>query len=330
MVHEIRLDEISGIRIGQAEDREGGTGCTVLIAENGMAAGLDIRGGGPASRESGLLDPLASAKAVHAVVLAGGSAFGLGAADGVMRYLKEKGIGFDVGPDLKVPLVCQSDLFDLTVAAPDVYPDAAMGYQACINSECGINGNYRDGSYGAGCGATVGKFAGMDFCMKSGIGSFAVQAGDLKVAAIVAVNALGDIYDWKTGEKIAGLLAEDKKAFRRTEDLMYANTEVIENKFTGNTTLGIIITNAGFDKSSLCKIAGMAHDGYARSIRPVHTTADGDSIYAVSAGSISADQDLVGTLAAEVMSEAVIRAVKNAERAYGYPAAQDFAALTES
>lgn len=323
MVHEISMNDISGIRIGQAEDKVGGTGCTVLIAEQGMAAGIDIRGGGPASRESGLLDPLASAQVIHAIILAGGSAFGLGAADGVMKYLNEKKIGFDVGQDLKVPLVCQSDLFDLTVGDPAAHPDPAMGYQACVNSETGINGNYRDGNYGAGCGATVGKFAGMDFCMKSGIGSFAVQNGELKVAAIAAVNALGDIYDWKTGKKTAGLLAEDRKTFRRTEDLMYSSTEVIENKFTGNTTLGIVITNAEFNKGALCKIAGMSHDGYARSIRPVHTSADGDSIYAVSVGKVSADQDLVGTLAAEVISEAIIRAVRNAESAYGYPAVRD-------
>ena len=139
------------------------------------------------------------------------------------------------------------------------------------------------------------------------------------MGAVVAVNALGDIYDWKTGQKIAGLLTEDKKAFRSTEDLMYASTKVVENKFTGNTTIGVILTNGKFHKVSLCKIAGMAHDGYARSIRPVHTSADGDSIYAVSLGQIAADQDLVGTLAAEVMSEAVIRAVENAESAYGFP-----------
>ena len=172
----------------------------------------------------------------------------------------------------------------------------------------------------------MGKFAGMDYCMKSGIGSFAVQVGELQVGAVVAVNALGDIYDWKTGQKIAGLLAEDKKSFRSTEELMCASTEVIENKFTGNTTIGVVITNGKFSKSSLCKIAGMAHkiagmahDGYARSIRPVHTTADGDSIYAVSVGTVSADQDLTGALAAEVMSEAILRAVKSAESAYGYP-----------
>lgn len=317
MKREISIKEIKGIRIGQAENTEAGTGCTVFLSEEGMAAGLDVRGGGPASRESELMDPLAAAQVIHGIVLAGGSAFGLNAADGVMEYLRERKIGFEVGPSLKVPLVCQSDLFDLTVGDSHVWPDKTMGYEACVNSERG--GNYRDGNYGAGCGATVGKFAGMDFCMKSGIGSYAFQIGELQVGAVVAVNALGDIYDWKTGQKIAGLLTEDKKAFRSTEDLMYASTKVVENKFTGNTTIGVILTNGKFHKASLCKIAGMAHDGYARSIRPVHTSADGDSIYAVSLGQISADQDLVGTLAAEVMSEAVIRAVENAESAYGFP-----------
>ena len=267
--YEICLEEIKGIRIGQAENAAAGTGCTVFIADQGMAAGMDVRGGGPASRESELLNPLAAAQVIHGIVLAGGSAFGLNAADGVMQYLEERGIGFDVGLPTKVPLVCQSDLFDLTAGDSSVRPDKAMGYAACVNSEKG--GNYRDGNHGAGCGATVGKFAGMDHCMKSGIGSYAVQIGELQVGAVVAVNALGDIFDWKTGEKIAG----------------------------------------------------MAHDGYARSIRPVHTSADGDSIYAVSVGKVSADMDLTGAVAAEVLSEAIIRAVKSAKSAYGFPAAED-------
>lgn len=323
MKKEISIQEIKGIKIGQSENQAAGTGCTVFLSETGMRAGLDVRGGGPASRESELLNPLAAAQVIHAIVLAGGSAYGLGAADGVMKYLEEKGIGFEVGPSLKVPLVCQSDLFDLTVGDPYIRPDKAMGYDACLRAEENGTGNYRDGNFGAGCGATVGKFAGMDYCMKSGIGSYAVQIGELQVGAVVAVNALGDIYDWKTGKKIAGLLAEDRRTFRSTEELMYASTEIVENKFTGNTTIGVIITNGKFEKASLCKIAGMAHDGYARSIRPVHTTADGDSIYAVSVGDVEADQDLTGVLAAEVMSEAIIRAVMSAEGAYGYPGVRD-------
>lgn len=323
MKKEISILEIKGIKIGQSENQAAGTGCTVFLSETGMRAGLDVRGGGPASRESELLNPLAAAQVIHAIVLAGGSAYGLGAADGVMKYLEEKGIGFEVGPSLKVPLVCQSDLFDLTVGDPYIRPDKAMGYDACLRAEENGTGNYRDGNFGAGCGATVGKFAGMDYCMKSGIGSYAVQIGELQVGAVVAVNALGDIYDWKTGQKIAGLLAEDRRTFRSTEELMYASTEIVENKFTGNTTIGVIITNGKFEKASLCKIAGMAHDGYARSIRPVHTTADGDSIYAVSVGDVEADQDLTGVLAAEVMSEAIIRAVMSAEGAYGHPGVRD-------
>lgn len=323
MKKEISILEIKGIKIGQSENQAAGTGCTVFLSETGMRAGLDVRGGGPASRESELLNPLAAAQVIHAIVLAGGSAYGLGAADGVMKYLEEKGIGFEVGPSLKVPLVCQSDLFDLTVGDPYIRPDKAMGYDACLRAEENGTGNYRDGNFGAGCGATVGKFAGMDYCMKSGIGSYAVQIGELQVGAVVAVNALGDIYDWKTGKKIAGLLAEDRRTFRSTEELMYASTEIVENKFTGNTTIGVIITNGKFEKASLCKIAGMAHDGYARSIRPVHTTADGDSIYAVSVGDVEADQDLTGVLAAEVMSEAIIRAVMSAEGAYGHPGVRD-------
>lgn len=229
MKQEISISKIKGVQIGQAENAAAGTGCTVFLARNGMKAGLDVRGGGPASRESELLKPMAAAQEIHGIVLAGGSAFGLGAADGVMKYLEEKGIGFDVGVT-RVPLVCQSDLFDLTVGDPFTRPDGAMGYEACKNAE---KGNYRDGNFGAGCGATVGKFAGMDFCMKSGIGSYAVEIGALQVGAVVAVNALGDIYDWKTGRKIAGLLSEDKKSFRQTEELLYASTQVVENKFTG-------------------------------------------------------------------------------------------------
>lgn len=317
---EIAIQEIKNIKIGQTEDRKGGTGCTVFLSEEGMAAGLDVRGGGPASRESELMKPLAAAQVIHAIVLAGGSAFGLDAAGGVMAYLEEKGIGFDVGVT-KVPLVCQADLFDLTVADVHARPDKKMGYRAArIARE---EPNYRDGNYGAGCGATVGKLKGMDYCMKSGIGSYAVQAGDLQVGAVVAVNALGDIYDWKSGKKIAGLLGEDKKTFLDTEETMAEKTDVVDNRFVDNTTIGVIVTNAAFDKSRLCKIAGMAQDGYARSIRPVHTTADGDSIYAVSVGQVAADQDLVGTFAARVMSEAITRAVRSAESAYGYPASRD-------
>ena len=318
-MREIPVTQI-GVKIGQAEDTAGGTGCTVFICEEGMRAGLDVRGGGPASRESELLKPLASAQVIHAIVLAGGSAFGLGTANGVMSYLEKRGIGFDVGVT-KVPLVVQSDLFDLTVGDAFARPDAAMGFEAAKRALEAPN--YRDGNYGAGCGATVGKCEGMDFCMKTGIGSYAVELGPLKIGAVVAVNAFGDIFDWKTGQKVAGLLTKDKKGFRSTVDVMKERVVPVDNRFVGNTTIGVVMTNADLNKTQLCKIAGMAHDGYACSIRPVHTSVDGDSIYAVSAGDVKADQDLVGTLAAEVMSEAILRAVFSAGSAYGFVSAKD-------
>lgn len=317
---EIPVTSFPGIRIGQTENAEAGTGVTVLLCEHGMRAGLDVRGGGPAARESQLLNPLMAAQEIHAIVLGGGSAFGLGAAGGVMQCLEERGFGYDVGIT-KVPLVAQSDIFDLTVGDAHVRPDAAMGYEA---ARLALDApNYRDGNYGVGCGATVGKVAGMERCMKTGIGSYAVQLGQLQVGAVVVVNALGDVFDWKTGRQVAGLLSEDRQSLRSTSDYMKGSIQAVDNRFTGNTTLAVVMTNACFDKTRLCKIAGMAHDGYARSIRPVHTSADGDSIYAVSLGQVQADQDLVGTMAAEVVSEAILRAVGNAEGAYGYPAARD-------
>jgi len=319
-MREISVSDVGAVCIGQTENTEAATGCTVFIVPEGMRAGLDVRGGGPASRESQLLNPLTAAQRIHAILLAGGSAYGLGAANGVMQYLEEHGIGYDTGYAL-VPLVVQSDIYDLSVGDSSVRPDAAMGYEAARFAMEAAN--YRDGNYGAGCGATVGKYAGMDFCMKSGIGSYAIQMGELKIGAIVVVNALGDIYDWRTGKQIAGMLNEDKTGLRSTPSTMRGSYKIVENRFTGNTTIGVVFTNARFDKAQLCKIAGMAHDGYARSINPVHTSADGDSIYAVSIGEIEADQDLVGTLAAEVVSEAITRAVTSVDSAYGYPSMRD-------
>ena len=317
---EISITEIEPVKIGQTENTAAGTGCTVLLAEKGLRAGLDIRGGGPAVREDQLLNPLMAADMIHSVVISGGSAYGLAAASGVMECLEQRGIGYDVGVT-KVPLVVQSALFDLTVGDTFVRPDAAMGYEAArlaLESP-----NYKDGNYGAGCGCTVGKLLGMDYCMKTGIGSFAIQIDDLQVGAVAAVNALGDVFDWRKGRQIAGLLTEDRKQLRRTAEVMKSAIEIVKNRFVGNTTIGVIVTNARFSKAQLCKIAGMGHDGYARSIHPVHTTLDGDSIYAVSAGDVRADQDVVGMIGAEVMSEAIMRAVRAAESAYGYPSASE-------
>lgn len=316
---EISVLDFEGLKIGQAQDEQGGTGCTVFLMEEGAPAGLDVRGGGPASRESELLKPLAAAQKIHSILLSGGSAFGLDAAGGVMQFLEERNIGLDVGIT-KVPLVCQSCIFDLTVGDMKVRPDQRMAYEACQNA---YQGCYQDGNYGAGIGASVGKLYGMDYAMKSGVGSYAVQVGDLKVGAVVVVNALGDIYDWKNGQQVAGLLNQDHHSLRSSEDEIFNGYEAMQATMATNTTIGVILTNAKFDKTALCKIAGMTHNGYARSIRPVHTSHDGDTIYALSLGDVKADQDMIGTLSANVMSEAILRAVKSVDSKYGLKAWKD-------
>lgn len=320
MLKQIQITEIENIRIGHAQDMEHATGCTVIICENGAPAGVDVRGGGPASRETELLRPVADCTGIHALLLSGGSAFGLDAAGGVMEYLEERNIGFDVGVT-KVPLVCESCLFDLNVANHRIRPDKKMGYEACIQSE---QNKPVMGNVGAGTGASVGKLGGIQTAMKSGLGMYAVQLGDLKIGAIVAVNALGDVYDYKTGKRLAGMRTNDGKDWADSEQVLYKLYNQKKNLFHQNTTIGAIITNAKFDKTHMNKIAAMAQNGYARSIRPVHTTADGDSIYALSVGEIEADLNVTGTLAAQVMAEAIKNAVLEAKPAYGLPAAQNF------
>lgn len=314
---EIDIMEIGGFKVGQAQDDEGMTGCTVLLFDEQAPAGVDVRGGGPASRETPLLNPVADAKGVHAILLSGGSAFGLDAAGGVMRYLEERDIGFDVGVT-KVPLVCQSSLFDLAIGSKDARPDQRMGYAACENA---TYEPMQEGNAGAGTGCTVGKYRGPACCMKSGIGAYAVQLGELKVGAIVAVNALGDIYDIDTNEKLAGVLDADGGLLASELDF-FEDALKMQRMMAGNTTLGIIVTNAGMDKTTLNKVASMAHNGYGRAIRPVHTMADGDSIYAVSTGSVAGDVNLVGPLAAYVMGKAIGSAVLAAEPACGLPSAR--------
>ena len=318
---EIGIMEVGGFRVGHAQNREAATGCTVLLCDRMSPAGLDVRGGGPASRESQILNPLMAAEGINAVLLSGGSAFGLDAAGGVQRYLEERDIGFDVG-FAKVPLVSESCLFDLGVGSNDVRPDAAMAYAACENASYAPPA---EGNEGAGTGCTVGKYKGAARAMKSGFGTFAVEAGNVRVGALVAVNALGDICG-PDGRPVAGLLTADGKGLSSTVEELMDDVSHAANLFSGNTTLGIVVTNCVCRKPELCKIAGMAHDGFARAIRPVHTSADGDSIYALSVGELEADRDLVGTLAAEVTAKAVVRAVMSAESAYGYPSAAELAA----
>ena len=312
-VKEIGITEIEGYSFGNAEYEEAATGCTVILTGEGAVCAVDVRGGAPAAREHPLLNPLADNSCVNAVVLSGGSAFGLDASRGVMKYLEERDTGFPTAYGV-VPIVCSSCLFDLGLVRSDIRPDAKLGYQACLNAE--NPSLFKGGSYGAGCGATVGKFLGPEHSMKSGLGIYAVQLGSLKVGAIVAVNAAGDIYDENTGKVLAGVVERETGEFLHAEECLYAASEK-RDLFNQNTTIGAIITNGKFTKTELTKIAGMAHNGYARAIRPVHTMFDGDSIYALGNGKVSADLNTAGTLAADVMAEAIRRAAVVHGRDYG-------------
>lgn len=302
-MREISFDSMEGFMIGNAQDDSARTGVTVILCREGAQGGVCISGGGPASRETPLLHPMSADNLIHGVVLSGGSAFGLAASDGVMRYLEERQVGYPTG-FANVPLVVQSCIYDLGVGRSDVRPDSKMGYAACIDSE---KNTARWGKVGAGCGATVGKLKGMEFCSSSGLGGYAVQLGELKVGAVVAVNALGDVFDHRNGRKIAGLRKEDGTFGDSLEELYQLGQPA--DLFTGNTTIGAIMTNGAFDRAQMNKIAAMATQAYARCIAPVATTADGDSCYALSCGHVQADLNVAGTLAAQVMAEAIRRAV---------------------
>ncbi len=302
-VKEIDFIDVGGFSLGHEHDEVGITGCTVILPDECAVAGVDIRGGGPASREVHLLHPLAAAMGIHGVLLSGGSAFGLDAAGGVMKYLEEQDIGFDVGV-AKVPLVCQSCIFDLHIGNGKIRPDAKMAYRACQNAK---KNERRQGSVGVGIGCTVGKVKGPQYAMQGGIGTFALQLGKIKVGALVAVNAFGDVYDRAKNKQIAGALNDAKDGMESSREVLYKMAE--ENAFTGNTTLGVIVTNCTFTKAQMCKIASMAQNGLVRAIDPIHTTMDGDTVYAVSTGNEIANIDIVGTLAAEVMERAIIRSI---------------------
>jgi len=298
---------MEGIQAGHAHDLDAATGCTVIICEQGAVAGVDVRGGAPSTRETDLLDPVNLVEKVHAVVLSGGSAFGLDAASGVMQYLEERNIGFDVRVT-KVPIVCGAALFDLAVGDCRIRPDREMGYRACLNAGAG---SFLQGNVGAGTGATVGKISGMDRAMKSGLGWHGMKVGRLKVCAVAAVNCLGDIVDPGTGERIAGPLDESMRKILSTEEIMTTSHSANKNLFSGNTTIGVVITNASLTKAEAAKVASMAHDGYAAVIRPAHTMYDGDTIFTMSKGRVQADLSTVGLLAARAIEEAVVSAVKN-------------------
>ena len=316
---EIPITDIKGVHIGHAQNELHATGCTVILPEKKAVCGLDVRGGGPASRETQLLNPLMSNDGINGLLLSGGSAFGLDAAGGVMKYLEEKGRGVKVGNAI-VPIVVGSCIFDLNCVDGSVRPDAAMGYRACVDSERDL---IRNGNVGAGTGATVGKILGNDRAMKSGLGCYAVQVGMLQVGAVVAVNAIGDVYELDSSKQLAGLLNAQK------DGMISSETEAVKllqlaSTFCLNTTIAAIITNASLAKAAMNKVAAMASNGLARTIRPVNTSMDGDSVYAMSVGHVRSSADVVGTLAAHVLGKAINRAVLETNEVYGYKSAKSF------
>jgi len=314
------ITDVKGIKVGSMEDLKALTGCTVVLAgREGAVCGVDVRGSSPGTRETDLLSPVNAIEKIHAVVLSGGSAFGLDAACGVMDFLEEKGIGYPVGPTV-VPIVPAAILFDLEVGDYRVRPDRRMGYLACKNAGREV----REGNVGAGAGATVGKIRGYEYCTKSGLGSWSATLNSgLTVGAVVAVNALGDVVDPYSGQVIAGVRDDEGRGFLRTAEVWKNTDGVLQYRKGTNTTIGVIACNAKLSKSQAAKVAQMAHDGLARVINPVHTTYDGDTIFVLATGEMIADVNVVGCLAQEVLAESVMRAVYSAETVQGYKSCRD-------
>ena len=301
------ITNVRGIEVGHAQDEEALTGCTVILCRKGAVAGVDVRGGAPGTRETNLLDPVNMVDEVHAVVLAGGSAFGLDAAGGVMQYLEEQKIGFKTGA-AKVPIVPSAILYDLSVGRADVRPDFAMGYHAAVSSS---SLPPAEGNVGVGTGASVGKMSGMKYAMKAGVGTWSMKVRGIVIGALVAVNAIGDVIDPANGAMIAGI--------RTGNTMTWMKKSRTRPAVTSNTVIGVIATNAKLTKAQATKVAQMAHDGLARVILPVHTMFDGDTIFALATSEKEADVSMVGALAAEVMAEAILRGVKMAAPAGGLP-----------
>lgn len=379
MFGRVDITDIKGFKLGNAENTDAATGCTVIVAEKGATAGVDVRGGGPATRETDLLRSENTIDKIHAVVISGGSAYGLEAGSGVMRELENMKIGHRVSNCI-VPIVCQASLFDLNVGQSDVRPDRTMGVKAVHNAFCG--GEFHHGNYGAGTGASVGKFYGMNRAMKTGLGTFACSDGEIEVGAITAVNAFADVYDGRN-QVIAGLLSADGKRIdgtirplkncvaaessynmknkmepffnkrREEEELEEPETteevrvepapaETVEpaepeetsavNKepedmgygITFNTTISCLITNAKLTKAQCNKLASILHDGYARAIKPVHSTMDGDTIFVMTTGEKDVNFDAFAALATDIVQYSVIDGAISAESAYGLPAAREF------
>lgn len=306
------ITDVKGIKAGHSQSEQGMTGCTAVICEKGAVGGVDVRGSAPGTRETDLLKPEKMVDRIHGVVLAGGSAFGLEAASGVMRYLEEQKIGFNVGVT-KVPIVTSAVIFDLNIGDYKIRPDLQMGYDAARSATAEES---RQGNVGCGMGATVGKVLGPEHAMKSGLGSASVKAGELIVSAIIAVNSFGDIYDYETGRQLAGVYDYKKRELLNTYEIMKRERASLGFPMR-NTTIGVVATNAVLTKAEANKIAAMAQNGFARSINPVHTMLDGDTIFTMATNEIKADINLVGTMAAEAVSRAITNAVINAKSCHG-------------
>jgi L-aminopeptidase/D-esterase-like protein len=324
------ITDVPGIQVGHAQDLQALTGCTVILPEGGAIGGVDQRGGAPGTRETDALHTMQLVENVHGVLLAGGSAFGLDAAGGVMRYLEERRIGFNAGA-ARVPIVPAAIIFDLGLGRADVRPDAEMGYQACLNASADPP---LQGNVGAGTGATIGKILGMGQAMKSGIGGASLNLGrGVVVGAIAVVNAFGDILDPSSGEIVAGARSFQRGPLRIGEPGYFADTMAVMRTLVGRTILtfamrehtviAVVASNARLNKEQTNKVAQMAQDGIARTVRPAHTMLDGDTVFALSTGKVKADVNIVGAFAAEVLAQAILRAVRSAGSVGDLPGAAD-------
>jgi L-aminopeptidase/D-esterase-like protein len=324
------ITDVRGIEVGHAQNDEALTGCTVILCRKGAVGGVDVRGGAPGTRETDLLDPINLVEKVHAVVLSGGSAFGLDAAGGVMKYLEESRIGFNTGA-ARVPIVPSAILYDLNLGRADVRPDSAMGYRAASSASSVAPA---EGNVGVGTGASVGKMFGANLATKTGVGTASMDiGGGVIVGALVAVNAWGDVVDPRTNKIIAGLRSGKVGPLRIGKKEYFADTLAMMRTRIGrgllgfatraNTVVGVVATNAKLDKAGATKVAQMAQDGIGRTIRPAHTLLDGDVIFALSTGARKTDVTTVGAFAAEVMVDAILRAVQTAQPAGSLPGFRD-------
>ncbi len=322
----LTLTDVPGVEVGHAQDEEALTGCTVILCRHGAVAGVDQRGGAPGTRETDLLKPVNLVEQVHAVLLTGGSAFGLDAAGGVMRFLEEQGIGFNVGV-ARVPIVPAAVIFDLALGRADRRPDSEMGHRAAASAS---RRPVEEGNVGAGCGASVGKILGMKQAMKAGLGSAAIRlSGGIVVGALMVVNAFGDVIDPQNGQIVAGARATQLGPLRLGRADGFLDTLELMKTLPGrallqfatrtNTVIGVVATNARLSKAEATRVAQMAQDGVARTIRPAHTLLDGDTLFALSTGNKRTDISALGAVAAEVVAEAILRAVRKAHSAGGLP-----------